>query len=183
MFETIIRGYFIKERRFRDNDIIVSVDADEIIYRHSWPRILQKFKWYKINPSYVFRLNCFIYKPTWFWSDCIFIAPMACRIRKYKRKYPANWRYEGKRIKEPIGAHFTWMMTAEQMVYKLKTYAHAADNAQCADIEIMQQAINSKEYPFDRTRPFTIRVLDIEKDKEYFPDYMSEYIEWFTYLE
>ena len=40
--ERYMRGYFTKFIDLNDDDIIISVDADEIIYRDSYPKIIRK---------------------------------------------------------------------------------------------------------------------------------------------
>lgn len=181
--ETLIRGYFVKEvKEIRPWDIIVSVDADEIIYHRYWPTILGYFKWYKVNPALFLELHTFFYKPTWLWEDCGFRAPTACRKLRYWRKYPANWRYDGKKLGYPVGGHFSWQLTVDEMVNKLKSYAHSAEYVHLAEPEILRKAINEKRYPFDENKPFHIRELDIQKDKDFYPDDMEEYISRFQYL-
>ena len=180
--ETLIRGYFVKEIRLKPWDIIVAVDADEIIYRRYWPEILSYFKWHNINPALFLELNTFFYRPTWLWEDCGFRAPTACRVWRYWYKYPANWRYDGKKLGHTVGGHFSWQLTVDEMVNKLKTYAHSAEYVHLAKTEILQKAIREKKYPFNEKTPFHIRELDIHNDKEYYPDGMEDYIDWFDYL-
>lgn len=180
--ETLIRGYFVKEIRLKPWDIIVAVDADEVIYRRYWPTILSYFKWFKINPALFLELNTFFYKPTWLWEDCNFRAPTACRVLRYWYKYPANWRYDGKKLGYPVGGHFSWNLTIDEMIKKLKSYAHSAEYIQLADEKILREAVSKKQYPFNPETSFHILELDVEKDRQFYPDGMKEYIQYFDYL-
>ena len=38
--EPVMRGHFVKRMNLNDDDIIISVDADEIIYEHIYPKII-----------------------------------------------------------------------------------------------------------------------------------------------
>lgn len=180
--ETLIRGFFVKQMKLKPWDIIVAVDADEIIYRRYWPEILSYFKWYNINPALFLELNTFFYRPTWLWEDCGFRAPTACRVWRYWYKYPANWRYDGKKLGHTVGGHFSWQLTTDEMISKLKNYAHSAEYGHLAEKKILKEAVRTRKYPFDPTVSFTIRELNIQKDEEFYPDGMENYIGWFDYL-
>lgn len=180
--ETLIRGFFVKEIKLKPWDIIVAVDADEVIYRRYWPEILSHFKWYDINPALILELNTFFYRPTWLWEDCNFKAPTACRVWRYWYKYPANWRYDGKKLGHTVGGHFSWQLTTEEMLHKLKSYAHSAEYGQFAEENILKEAVREKKYPFNPLVSFSIKELDITRDSHLFPDNMREYIDWFEYL-
>lgn len=180
--ETLIRGFFVKQMKLKPWDIVVAVDADEIIYRRYWPEILNYFKWYKINPALFLELNTFFYRPTWLWENCGFRAPTACRVWRYWYKYPANWRYDGKKLGHTVGGHFSWQLTTDEMITKLKNYAHAAEYGHLAEEKILREAVRTKKYPFNPNVSFIIKELDISKDKEYYPDNMQDYIAWFDYL-
>lgn len=154
--ETLMRGYFVKCINFDDDDIIISVDADEIIYGSSYPDIIEGVK----NHSCVkIELNQFFYRLDYLWTDNRFIAPTAAFYKQFKKRYPNNWRYEGRLLKGAKGCHFSWCMTVSDMVQKLKKYAHVKYK-HLADSKILEQAIHDKEYPFDTKKPFTIKVID-----------------------
>lgn len=180
--ETLIRGFFVKEMKLRGWDIVLAVDADEVIYHRFWPEILKPFRWYNINPALFLELNTFFYKPSWLWEDCFFRAPTICRVWRYWLKYPANWRYDGKKLGYNVGGHFSWNLTIDEMISKLSSYAHSAEYGHLAQRDILKNAIMNKEYPFNKNVNFHIKELDIVKDKEYYPDEMKEYISYFTYL-
>ena len=59
-----------------------------------------------------------------------------------------------------MGCHFSWCMTADEMVHKLHTYSHPRYRF-CANKEILQEAIKNKQYPFDTSVVFDIEELDL----------------------
>ena len=64
--EPIMRSYFTKLYDFKDDDIIISVDADEIIYGDSIGYILNQVEKYK---TVALKLRQFFYKKTYLWKD------------------------------------------------------------------------------------------------------------------
>jgi hypothetical protein len=153
--ELLMRGYFVKVYDFNDDDIIISVDCDEIIYNQCYDEIIEGVKKHgKVS----IELNQFFYKLNYFWSDNNFIAPTGAYYKMYKDKYPSHWRYDGVLLSGKKGCHFSWCMTIEDMIYKLNTYAHVKYQP-FANKEILGDAITRKIYPFDLGKPFTIRTV------------------------
>ncbi len=161
--ELLMRGYFVKEYHFEDDDIIVSVDCDEIIYNQSYDEIINSVK---THGKVSIELNQFFYKLNYFWSDNNFIAPTAAYYKTYKNNYPAHWRYDGYLLQGKKGCHFSWCMTVDDMIYKLNTYAHVKYQP-FANKEVLTNAIQTKIYPFDINKAFTIKV--IERDSSLLP--------------
>lgn len=156
--ELLMRGYFVKEYNFEDDDIIISVDCDEIIYKQSYDEIIKGVKQYgKVS----IELNQFFYKLNYFWSDNNFIAPTASYYKTYKNNYPAHWRYDGVLLNGKLGCHFSWCMTIDDMIYKLNTYAHVKYKP-FADRAVLSNAIENRIYPFDLNKAFTINKIDRE---------------------
>ena len=154
--ELLMRGYFVKKYDFNDDDIIISVDCDEIIYKSSYDTIINNIK---IHGKVSIQLNQFFYKLNYFWKDNKFIAPTGALYKTYKNIYPAHWRYDGVLLEGALGCHFSWNMTVDDMIYKLNTYAHTKYR-KFADTEVLNNAIINKIYPFDLNKPFTIEVID-----------------------
>ena len=170
--ERLIRGYFARQLELADDDIVFSVDADEILFRRVYPDVIARLRarrWFWQPKSYLFALRQFFYKINYFWENNEFIAPIACLASAYKHRYPGQWRYEGRRYPGFSGCHFSWCLSVPDMITKLRAYAHQSDFAHLADAGILEKAIKNKEYPFDPIVDFRIRVLDLDKDKEYFP--------------
>ena len=164
--EPIMRSLFMKHIELNDDDIVVSVDADEIIYGDSYGIIKEK-----LLTSDVCSLNLhqFFYKENYLWSNKDFIAPTAAKYSFFKHKFPCNLRYEGETLPEKMGCHFSWCMTVDEMLYKLDTYSHPKYRF-CSDRELLEDAIERKEYPFDRSQKFEI--VEISHNSEILPKSM-----------
>lgn len=154
--ELLMRGYFVKMFNFNDDDIIISVDCDEILYNQSYDKIIEEVK---VNKKVSIELNQFFYKLNYHWVDNNFIAPTAAYYSEYKNNFPSHWRYDGKLISGKMGVHWSWGMQVEDMIYKLNTYAHVKYK-KFADKDILNNAIENKIYPFDLNKPFTINIID-----------------------
>jgi hypothetical protein len=168
----VIRGYFASQIDLDKDDIIFSVDADEIILEQYYEEIikeLEKMKWPWQKKSLVLKLRQFYYRANYLWENNEFIAPIACRASCYKNKYPNDWRYTGKLYNKFVGCHFSWILTIDEMIKKLNMYSHQSTYAKFAKRDILEDAVKNKKYPFDPDVDFKIRVLDIYKDKEYYP--------------
>ena len=119
--EPVMRSWFTKLYDFDDGDIIISVDADEIIDRRKLPDILDQ-----VNSKGIVRLKMrqFFYKKTYLWENKDFISPVACKYGFVNPKYPNNWRDTGSVTQGYVGCHFSWCMDVESMIKKLNCYGH-----------------------------------------------------------
>ena len=92
------------ELEFDDEDIIISVDADEIIYGESYEYILDEVK-----KNDVVRLNLyqFFYKMNYLWEDKDFVSPIATKYKVFRGQYPCNFRDVGKIVSNKVGCHFS----------------------------------------------------------------------------
>ena len=154
--EPVMRSSFMTDMQFDRDDIIISIDADEIIYRNAYPQILET-----VDRQNLVRLNLhqFFYKTNYLWEGKDFTAPIASKYWVFQDHYPTNWRDTGPIMPGKHGCHFSWCMTPEEMVYKLHTYSHPRYRF-CANKELLEEAIANKEYPFDPDVDFRIRELD-----------------------
>ncbi len=158
--ELLMRSYFVKMVDFNDDDIIISVDCDEIIYKESYHDIINgviKHQCVSIE------LNQFFYKLSYHWVDNKFVAPTAAYYKYYKYKYPSHWRYDGVLLSGKKGVHFSWCMSIDDMIYKLNSYAHIKYK-EFANKDILDGAVKNKIYPFDLKKPFHINVVERESD-------------------
>jgi len=157
--EPVMRSCFMKEKSFDDNDIIVSVDADEIIYGEAYDYIKREVE------ANVIRLNLyqFFYKINYLWEGKDFTSPIAAKYKVFRERFPCNWRDVGKVVHNKVGCHFSWCMKPEEMVYKLHTYSHPRYRF-CADEDLLRKAIENKEYPFDPSVDFSIRELELDDE-------------------
>lgn len=156
--EPLMRGFFVKLLNFNDDDIIISIDADEIIYGHMYEKIINNVK---NHGTTLLKMRQFYYKMTYHWYTNDFIAPVAIRYSEFKYTYPCQLRYMGKLLDEYIGCHFSWCMTPEEMIYKLETYSHPKYRF-CADLNLLNDAIHNKKYPFDSSVNFKINEISID---------------------
>lgn len=154
--EPVMRSRFMKDMQFIDEDIIVSVDADEIIYRDSYPYIFAEVA---TNHCVRLKLHQFFYKKNYLWEDKDFVSPIAAKYKVFKNHYPCNWRDAGPVTVEKVGCHFSWCMSPDEMVYKLHTYSHPKYRF-CANVDLLSDAIENKLYPFDDGTDFRIRELN-----------------------
>ena len=166
--------YLPQDISFDNDDIIISVDADEIIYREAYDYILSE-----VNEKECVRLNLhqFFYKTNYLWEGKDFTSPIAAKYKVFRHHYPCNWRDVGPVVSKRVGCHFSWCMTPEEMVYKLHTYSHPRYRF-CADEKLLKDAIENKKYPFDPSVDFNIRELDM--NDEVLPECLrsqSQYLE------
>lgn len=174
--EKLFRGYFARHIKLDPNDIIISVDADEIIFKRYYEYILSHFKDKKANPVLQLKLYQFFYKPTYLWVDKIVIAPTVCKVKHNRFRYPAQWRQEGEILDEIVGCHFSWQLTITEMIEKLSNYAHAADYGHLAKREILVDAVRNKKYPFNPSVDFRIREIDFDHNPEFYPEHFKDIV-------
>jgi len=161
--EPVMRSYFTKLYDFEDDDIIISVDADEILYGDKVEYITSLLP---INGTITLKMRQFFYKKTYLWKNKIFKSAIATYYKDINPKFPNNWRDTGNPTQEYVGCHFSWCMDVDAMVNKLHTYGHTRYRF-CADKELLEKAIEDKEYPFDRKVKFEIQ--EIEEDNPIIP--------------
>jgi hypothetical protein len=178
--EHLMRGYFASQIDLHDSDIVISVDADEIIFSNSYKDILSHIGYF--NKAVKLQLYQFFYRINYLWENEKFIAPTACQAGFYKGMYPAQWRYHGELLPKYVGCHFSWCMSADEMVKKIELYAHHHDYQHLSKRDILEEAIKHKTYPFDPNRDFRIRILDMHKDKQYFPKSIYTILDDFVHL-
>ena len=172
--EPVMRSAFMTNLSFDNDDIIISIDADEIIYREAYDYILSE-----VEEKECVRLNLhqFFYKTNYLWEGKDFTSPIAAKYKVFRHHYPCNWRDVGPVVSKRVGCHFSWCMTPEEMVYKLHTYSHPRYRF-CADEKLLKDAIENKKYPFDPSVDFNIRELDM--NDEVLPECLrsqSQYLE------
>jgi len=153
--EPIMRGNFVKHIELKDDDIIISVDADEIIYSQYYDKIIEYTNKFS---KCTLPLNQFFFKYNYFWSDLVFKAAASCKYELFKYNYPSQWRYVGNEYPEIVGCHFSFCMSVDDMIYKINTYSHPS-NKKFANEKYLNHCVENKIYPFEN-RHFTIIELD-----------------------
>lgn len=184
--EKLMRGYFTKIIDLDKEDIVFSVDADEVIFSQFYEEIKTKLnsaKWPWQSKCYRLPIRQFFYKINYNWTNLKFISPVACKASYFLKKgFPAQWRDEGKVYDKFVGSHYSWCISLEEMVEKVKNYAHQEQYSHLANIDSMKDAVKNKKYPFDPTRKFDIEVLDIKQDKHLFPASLYQNLKIFDEL-
>ncbi|MBZ4646758.1 MAG: hypothetical protein JG777_2247 [Clostridia bacterium] len=178
--EQLMRGYFASQVNLKGSDIVFSVDADEIIFGQFYEPITDKLGYF--NRAIKLPLHQFFYRVNYLWENKDFIAPTVCKVKYYGKKYPAQWRYDGKLYPEKVGCHFSWLLTTEEMINKLNVYSHNPEYGHLARKDVCEEAVRTKTYPFDSSVDFKIRVLDVYKDTQYYPRKIYDMLDDFQYM-
>lgn len=152
--EPVMRSSFMCVCSLDPDDVVFSVDADEIIYASAYEPAAQIAR---RDGACLLTLNQFFYRLNWLWEGNEFVAPTVALAKTLQ--FPSNIRYTGTRLPGFAGCHFSWCLTPEQMVYKLHTYAHPRYRF-CADLELLTRSIAEKRYPFDESVDFRLRELE-----------------------
>jgi hypothetical protein len=187
MVEPIQRSWFYNDEdvKLEDEDIIIDIDCDEIIYRDSYSKMLEELN--KKNYPLGIRLNQFFYKQNYIWINCNFSSPTIYKYQMVKNSGKVikglkimNLRDIGDKTDKIYGCHCSWIMPASYMVNKLHSYSHPCYR-KYADEKVLQKAIDDKVYIFDLNRKFDIVELPINHQlipkslqKEELFDYLTE---------
>lgn len=154
--EKITRGCFVDYLKFNGGDLIISTDADEVIYKEVILKII-KSKKFKINPFYAcsLQLNQLMYNDGLIAKEHKFIGPSVIKFRRsFFNKGYYNWRYAGFEYEEIGGFHFSWCFPIDDLVKKVQAFAHgpsyfvSENDARSKienDIEKMQYSFRSEK--------------------------------------
>jgi len=176
--EPIQRNWFFNDENIKlnDDDIIIDVDCDEIIYKNSYPLLINELIIKKIPLS--IKLNQFFFKNNYLWEDCNFSSP-TIYFYKHVKNIPKkisdlhikNLRDLNCKTNAIYGAHMSWVMPIEEMVKKCYKTAHTG-YIHLAKKEIMEKAVKDKIYIFDLKRPFNIKELSVKDPR--IPKYLQK---------
>ena len=108
-----------------------------------------------------------IYKISYLWTDCNFQGPIISRASYFIDKPEPQWRYDGSRTFLKSGTHFSWVMSINDMIEKIKKYSHRAENEIFADKGLLTDAVIQKRYLFEPSRPFKIKELNSYESRCY----------------
>ena len=166
--EQKIRDCFRFETEVRPDDIIISVDADEVLFKHRVNFLIQQLR-RKILPktSYAIRMHQIIFRLNYHWTDCKFRGPVICRGSAFLNEDEPQWRYKGSRTILKSGCHFSWVMTNKEIVAKILRYSHRAENEIFANEKIIDWAVKNQIYIFEPNRSFNIRKVKKLTDRIY----------------
>lgn len=164
--ETITRGFFYKQLKLKNKDIIISTDADEILYYDVIKKLLKEFKrqWIPIK-KVTFNLYQFFYKFNLYAPDHDFIAPgmyhFGSRFLEkgfYLNGY-LNWRYSGDLYPEKAGVHLSWIQEEQSLVTKALNWSHSSElnlTSKQIKLKLKEDLINYK---------YSFRTPEINLDK------------------
>ncbi len=164
--EPVMRSYFTKCKDFSDDDLIYSVDADEVIYGSVYETIHDlaiQHDWVRLP------MHQFFYKTNYLWENKGFCSPGVFKYGSVNPGYMNNWRDVGINPGFFTGCHFSWCMSVDDMVKKLHSYSHPRYRF-CADKSLLEMAIRNKCYPFDLSVKFNI--LEISPGDDRIPESM-----------
>jgi hypothetical protein len=176
--EPIQRNWFFNDKNIdlNDDDIILDVDCDEIIYRESYPKLINELTTH--NQPFSIKLNQFFFKHNYLWTDCKFSSPTIYYYKMVKNNSKIikqvkikNLRDLPKKTESIHGCHMSWVMPVDCMVDKCFKTAHTRYK-HLADANIMKKAINDKIYIFDTRRPFNIDELLLNDPR--IPEYLQK---------
>jgi hypothetical protein len=167
--EGLMRESFTWLYKIKPRDIVIAVDADEIIFRRHYAPIIEALNRFSLFPrGFKLPMNQFFYRMNYLWSDFTFYGAVAGHMSFLKRKN-IKFRDTGKDYPEIVGTHFSWQLTVEQMLAKIGAYGHNADYRHLADKQILESAIRDKTYPFEPDRAFEIHELTRAAALRYYP--------------
>jgi len=166
--EPVQRSMFFNDPSItlNDDDIIIDIDSDEIIYKQCYTDLLSELN--RKNRVLSIKFNQFFFKHNFLWTNIKFSSPT---IYKYGMVKGISRKIKCLSIKHQrdcavttdgiYGCHMSWVMPAKYMVKKLHSYGHPKYR-KFADENVLQKAIDNKEYIFDSGRKMEIDVLDLE---------------------
>lgn len=169
--EPIQRSWLFNDPNFdlQDDDIIIDHDIDEIIYKDSYPKLIEELNHRQIPLS--IKLNQFFFKHNYLWTNCNFSSPT---IYKYSMVKNNNHVIKGIKVKnlrdlsqktsQIFGCHMSWIMPIENMLKKFHQYSHP-EYRKFAQKELLEKAIKDKVYVFDTKRDFKIDELNLSDSK------------------
>jgi len=188
--EPLFRSYFTRLVNFQNDDIIISVDADEIIHEESYNYILN---YMKINDALLLKMNMFYYRLDYL-SNEVWTSPIAMKykygkniydVRKMggKTNYP-QWRKcsmtSNVKVSSIVcGSHFSWCMSIDSMCNKFESHGCGVSMnfKNLNNVEVLENAVKNKAYIF-KTRPgFKINHISINSDV--YPKKMKEIMHLF----
>jgi len=175
--EPVQRSWFFNDKDYnlKDEDIIIDHDIDEIIYKDSYPLLIQELN-NKKRPLSI-KLNQFFFKHNYLWADCNFSSPTIYKysmVRRNKRKIKnlriQNLRDLSQKTNKIYGCHMSWVMPVDFMINKLHSYSHP-EYRKFANLDLLEKAIKEKKYIFNSGVNFNINELELNDIR--IPEYLQ----------
>jgi len=167
--EFLTRSKFIEYIELpRDRDIVISVDGDEVICNTPHLRLILFFLmlWpFKKPLAFLLTLRHFLFFVNLYMTEYDFYSPSISHSSFYKNQEFPHWRGGGRRIKRPLGCHFSWMMTPEEMRHKILSYAHRDRLKHLASLETLVRIKQGEYHLFEPSTPLGPKKLLNYKNK------------------
>ena len=168
--ERLTRGLFLNYIELSPRDIVVSTDADEVLYarvvEQEIERIRSKvFAWKATRLG----LHQFVYRDDLLATGFRFGGPSIIGNGRYFLSQKSmHWRYAGKHLKEIAGCHFSWCQPIPDLLRKVATFAHAPDYLKSGidAKKAIQDDIANLRYSF---RTPTLQLERLEDPVAYWP--------------
>lgn len=157
--ELCMRNAFTDFVELVPSDIVIALDADEVIYKESYKLIKRILKRKLLNPGALqLNLHQFIFRINYQWRNLDWIAPTAALASTFLNSANPSWRNTGYRMRRKSGVHFSWVMDIPSMISKIHNYAHRVENLKFANGAALEAAIKEKVYLFEPERKMDIKV-------------------------
>jgi len=177
--EQKIRDGFQEFVDLQPDDIVISCDADEVLFKSRVKFILNRILSSPFaKKSYRLRLHQVIFRLNYLWRNCNFQGPTISRAAFFMNQEKPQWRYSGSRTYLKSGTHFSWVMSIEDMIKKISRYSHQVENQKFASYEILQKAVSEKRYVFEPERKFSI-TENSNYRKRCYPSSLKNYLALF----
>ena len=173
--EMITRGSFKDFIDLSPRDIVISTDADEILYEDYVERALKRLR-NSPNPFYAETpyLHQFIYKDNFLAANFSFRGPSIIRAARYIFfNYPKHWRYSGRVINELGGCHFSWCMPLDSLIEKASISAHNQLFIESCESSIRQRILDDIEEKVYSFRKNKLHLLNINNPEKIWPQKYS----------
>ena len=158
--EQLIRDAFRRYVTVQPEDVVIALDADEVIHQEHYDWILSRLMTKRNAPkSFQLRLHMFAYYANYWWTNKKWRAAVACQAGYFMSQDVASWRDDGRKTYRPVGSHFAWVMTTDEMRKKILRYAHRPDLEHLANVELLSRAVEDRRYIFDESAKFHIKEL------------------------
>lgn len=166
--EQIMRNGFTKYVDLLPNDLVVSLDADEILYARRVKVFQRRLnRRFMKRRGYVLKLHQFVFFCNNNWTNCNFRGPVITRASVFLNQSSPQWRYTGTPTIFKSGVHFSWVMPIESMVDKILSTSHSIEYRKYADVELLRSAIIKNIWIFDPLRDFRTRTLKSRRSRKF----------------
>lgn len=155
--ERITRGSFIDFITISPSDVVISIDADEVLYKSYVKRALKRVR-DSINPFYGETpiINQFFYKDNYLAANFHFRGPSIMRAsRNIFFPFPRDWRYSRNFVSDFGGCHFSWCTPLEDLIVKANNSAHQKLFLKYSENSVekrIKKDITEKKYSFRKDK-------------------------------